>query len=87
MCKESMQLKILRDGNSIFEGDSNTAKMKRSLPELVAFLGCELAFPQGVFLMTGTGIVPVENFTLHVGDQVSISISGVGTLRNTVVEV
>ena len=78
-----IELKILRDGNSVFEGDSNTAKMKRSLPELVAFLGCELEFPQGVFLMTGTGIVPPDHFSLQVGDVVNIRVGGL-SLTNPV---
>jgi 2-dehydro-3-deoxy-D-arabinonate dehydratase len=48
--------------------------MKRPLQELVTFLGRELDFPYGVFLMTGTGIVPPDAFTLHPGDEVRITI-------------
>ena len=57
--------------------------MKRRLEELVAYLCRELDFPHGVFLMTGTGIVPGEDFTLQPGDQVSITV-GELTLQNDV---
>ena len=57
--------------------------MKRTLPDLAAYLCRELAFPHGVFLMTGTGIVPGDDFTLQSGDVVRITIGG-HTLENTV---
>ncbi len=50
--------------------------MKRSLEELVEWLFRELVFPEGVFLMTGAGIVPPDDFTLEVGDVVQIAIGG-----------
>jgi 2-dehydro-3-deoxy-D-arabinonate dehydratase len=57
-----------------YEDKTNTSKMKRSTEELAAYLGKELAFPGGAFLMTGTGIVPEEDFTLESGDWVTISV-------------
>ena len=65
----------IRRGNEIIFGDEiDTAQMKRSPEELAAFLGKELAFPGGAFLMTGTGIVPEDDFTLEPGDLVGISV-------------
>ena len=58
--------------------------MKRELPELVEYLTRECSFPQGVFLMTGTGTVPPDDFTMISGDVVKISIDNIGTLINTV---
>ena len=78
-----IQMEILRDGARLFLGETRSSHMKRSLEELVAYLGRELAFPQGVFLMTGTGIVPPDTFTLEVGDVVRISIGSLN-LENEV---
>src|ERR671912_511636 len=65
----------IRRGDAIlFEDDINTSQMKRSPEELAAYLGKELAFPGGAFLMTGTGIVPEDDFTLVPGDLVGISV-------------
>jgi 2-dehydro-3-deoxy-D-arabinonate dehydratase len=65
----------IRRGNAIlFEDEIDTSQMKRSPEELAAYLGKELAFPGGAFLMTGTGIVPEEDFTLRSGDLVAISV-------------
>ena len=58
--------------------------MKRTHQELVDYLFRETTFPHGVFLMTGTGLVPPNDFTLEVGDEVSITIDNIGTLTNTV---
>ena len=58
--------------------------MKRSFDELIDYLLKECNFPNGCFLMTGTGIVPKDDFTLEVGDQVSITIENIGTLMNTI---
>ena len=68
-----IHLEIRRAGEKIYSGDANIASMKRDLAELVEFLTCELEFPQGVFLMTGTGLVP-DNFTLQPGDRVAILV-------------
>ena len=67
-------LLILRSDNTIFQGTTRTSQMNRSLEELVVFLFRELDFPEGVFLMTGTGIVPKDDFTLAAGDSVRITI-------------
>jgi len=69
-----IRLKIERSGETIFEGDTTTATMKRTLPELVEYLTRELDFPNGVFLMTGTCLVPGDTFTLQKGDVVSIQV-------------
>jgi 2-dehydro-3-deoxy-D-arabinonate dehydratase len=79
----TIALVIERGGKAVFEGDTSTARMKRPLPELVDYLCRELEFPQGVFLMTGTGIVPPDNFTLDSGDVIRITI-GENTLENRV---
>ena len=80
----AIRLEILRDGQPIFTDESSLAKMKRSFEELVGFLYRETSFPAGAFLMTGTGIVPGNDFTLHSGDEIRISIDGIGTLANPV---
>jgi 2-dehydro-3-deoxy-D-arabinonate dehydratase len=67
-------MSIRRGGTIVFEDEIDTSQMKRSPEELAAFLGKELAFPGGAFLMTGTGIVPEEDFTLESGDVVGISV-------------
>jgi 2-dehydro-3-deoxy-D-arabinonate dehydratase len=68
-----IRLKIQRAGETIFNGEANTASMKRTFPELVEFLTRELDFPHGVFLMTGTCLVP-DNFTLQSDDLVIIQV-------------
>jgi 2-dehydro-3-deoxy-D-arabinonate dehydratase len=67
-------MSIRRGDAIVFEDETVTSQMKRSTEELAAYLGKELAFPGGVFLMTGTGIVPEEDFTLESGDLVGISV-------------
>jgi len=67
-------MSIRRDDEIVFEDEIATSQMKRSPEELAAFLGMELAFPGGAFLMTGTGIVPEEDFTLEPRDLVGISV-------------
>jgi 2-dehydro-3-deoxy-D-arabinonate dehydratase len=69
-----IRLKIERARETIFAGDTTTATMKRTLSELVEFLTRELDFPNGVFLMTGTCLVPGDTFTLQPGDIVSIQV-------------
>ncbi len=79
-----ISLSIIRDNIELFSDAILLSKMKRSLKELSTYLFLEMSFPKGVFLMTGTGIVPSDNFTLAIGDNISISIEGIGTLNNTV---
>jgi 2-dehydro-3-deoxy-D-arabinonate dehydratase len=76
-------LDIARGGRTVFKGDTSTARIKRPLEELVAYLCRELALPAGAFLLTGTGIVPPIDFSLTVGDVVNITI-GELTLQNEV---
>jgi 2-dehydro-3-deoxy-D-arabinonate dehydratase len=81
-----VRLTIERRGAQIFGGETSTAQMKRRFDELVAYLGRENLFPDGAFLLTGTGIVPPDSFTLQAGDVVRIEVPGIGTLCNPVVQ-
>ncbi len=67
-----IRLEILRDGAPAFQGETSLKNMKRNYEELVSYLFRETDFPEGAFLMTGTGIVPPESFTLRAGDVVRI---------------
>jgi 2-dehydro-3-deoxy-D-arabinonate dehydratase len=80
----TIQLTITRDGAVGFSGETSTAQMRRTPQELAAYLFRELTFANGAFLLTGTGIVPPDDFTLRSGDIVSITIEGIGTLVNPV---
>ena len=80
-----ISLSIERDGNNAFQGETSISEMARSFDDLLGWLGRENSFPNGAFLLTGTGIVPDSDFTLQGGDLVHISISGIGTLSNPVV--
>ncbi len=77
-----IKLQILRNDKLAFEEEIGIDQMKRKHTELVSFLFRECDFPYGCFLMTGTGIVPPNEFTLQEKDQVNISIEGIGTLTN-----
>ena len=77
-------LEIRREEKIEFQEETELKQMKRTPEELIGFLFRETSFSAGVFLMTGTGIVPGTDFTLRSGDQVSISIDGIGTLTNPV---
>lgn len=79
-----IRLVIQRKGEMAFEGQISIDQMKRKHTELVSFLFRECTFPHGCYLMTGTGLVPADNFTLNAGDVVQISIDGIGTLENVV---
>ena len=79
-----IRLEIQRDGATAWEGETSTARMKRTPEELAAYLFRETAFPHGAALMTGTGLVPPDSFTLQPGDTVHITLGDVGTLVNTV---
>jgi 2-dehydro-3-deoxy-D-arabinonate dehydratase len=78
-----IDLVVLRTGRPIFTGATRTSRIKRPLQDLVDHLIKELDFPDGVFLMTGTGIVPPDDFSLERGDRVRITIGGI-TLENEV---
>jgi 2-dehydro-3-deoxy-D-arabinonate dehydratase len=77
-----IHLQIDRDGAAAFEGETTLAQLKRTPAELAGFLYRDNTFPHGAFLMTGTGIVPGDEFTLKSGDVVKITIDGIGTLVN-----
>lgn len=77
-------IEIVRESVTVFSDHISINQMKRKHTDLVSYLFRELDFPHGVFLMTGTGIVPTDDFTLRVGDVIKISIHGIGTLLNTV---
>lgn len=79
-----IEMVIERDGKEVFSDETNLDQMKRSPEELIRFLFSETSFPGGVFLMTGTGIVPGTDFTLKAKDKVSIKIESIGTLTNYV---
>jgi 2-dehydro-3-deoxy-D-arabinonate dehydratase len=78
-----VRLEVDRTGCTIFRGETRTSRMKRTAEELVACLVAELDFPRGVFLMTGTGIVPANDFSLAPGDRVRVGIGPI-TLENQV---
>lgn len=81
-----IRLRIRREGQTAFEGETGIDQMARSFDNLIGWLGRDNSFPRGAFLLTGTGIVPDNDFTLHPGDTVEIEIDGVGTLVNPVVQ-
>jgi 2-dehydro-3-deoxy-D-arabinonate dehydratase len=78
-------LMIRREGKEHFRGESSTGQMHRTFDDLVRYLFRHNDFPQGAFLMTGTGIIPPSEFTLEDGDEVEIIIGGIGSLINPVV--
>lgn len=80
----AISIEILRGGSSVFTGSTTLHELKRDPQELVDFLFRDNSFPDGVFLMTGTGIVPGDEFTLQHGDHIAIAIDGIGTLTNLV---
>ena len=77
-------LSIERDGNYVFQGEIRLGQIKRRFEELRQFLFRSQDFPHGAVLLTGTGIVPPETFTLQERDVVEIRLSGIGVLRNAV---
>jgi 2-dehydro-3-deoxy-D-arabinonate dehydratase len=83
----TVHLGVRRDGVAIVDLDTRVEQLKRSFTELVAHLFQSQEFPSGAVLLTGAGIVPDDAFTLHAGDRVHITISGIGTLENPVVVV
>ncbi len=81
-----VKLQIQRGGAVVFQGATRLSQLNRKLEDLVAWLYRENEFPKGAFLMTGTGIVPDDSFSLEQDDHVSITISGIGTLENPIVK-
>src|SRR5215204_6569542 len=80
-----IELTIRRGGTALFQGSTATSQLHRTLSDLIAYLLRDNEYPAGVFLMTGTGIVPPSEFTLQDGDEVEIRIVGIGSLVNPVV--
>jgi 2-dehydro-3-deoxy-D-arabinonate dehydratase len=83
----TIRLEILREGRLVFEGSTSVAQMKRTPRDLVNWLGRDNRFPGGVILLTGTGIIPPDEFTLAVNDCVTIEIAGIGRLVNEVEQI
>ncbi len=79
-----ISITITRQQQEMFSDAIQINRIKRALPELAAYLYRECDFEHGCFLMTGTGMVPANDFTLLPGDKVSITIENIGTLCNTV---
>ena len=82
-----IRLAIKRNGQTVFGGETSVGQIKRSFDELAGFLFRSQVFPHGAVLLTGTGIVPADDFTLQERDEVEIEISGIGVLRNPVTRV
>ena len=80
----AIKMSIHRDNREVYRDETSIDRMKRSFAELAGYLYRECDFPYGCFLMTGTCLVPPNDFTLHEGDVVSINIDGIGRLVNTV---
>jgi 2-dehydro-3-deoxy-D-arabinonate dehydratase len=80
----AITLEIRRAGAAVFTGSARLSQLKRSFAELATYLFRDNAFPHGAYLMTGTGIVPPDSFTLRSGDEIRITIEPIGTLVNPV---
>jgi 2-dehydro-3-deoxy-D-arabinonate dehydratase len=83
----SIRIRIERSDLEVFSGSSHTALIRRKPTELLEYLGRCLTFPNGAVLLTGTGVVPPETFTLAAGDRITIAIDGAGELTNDVVTI
>jgi len=83
----TIRLEVQRGGQTVFSGQTGVGRIKRRFDELAQFLFRSQTFPDGAVLLTGTGIVPPDDFTLQPGDLARINISGIGTLENPVVAV
>jgi 2-dehydro-3-deoxy-D-arabinonate dehydratase len=80
----AIRLAIARGGANVFEGTTTLAAMARTFEDLVGWLSRENTFPDGALLLTGTGIVPPDEFTLASGDRITIEVTGIGKLENVV---
>jgi 2-dehydro-3-deoxy-D-arabinonate dehydratase len=79
-----IRIQIQRGGKGVFNGETSVDQIKRSFKELAAFLFKSQVFSRGAVLLTGTGIVPPDDFTLQAGDKIRIEITGIGCLENEV---
>ena len=77
-------MEVLRGGEIVFSGKTTLAQMKRGLQELVDWLFRDNSFPNGVYLLTGTGVIPPDEFTLYPGDDIRIGVASIGILHNSV---
>jgi 2-dehydro-3-deoxy-D-arabinonate dehydratase len=84
--KTQLAMTVQRKGKDVFKGSTDLDQMVRSFDDLIGWLFRENEFPAGVILLTGTGIVPPDDFTLEDGDVVSMEATGIGTLTNPVVK-
>jgi 2-dehydro-3-deoxy-D-arabinonate dehydratase len=82
-----IKIEIRRDGQTVFTGETSVSQIKRDFAQLAEFLFRSQKFPDGAILLTGTGIVPPDTFTLRERDAIEIEISGIGSLQNQVVTV
>jgi 2-dehydro-3-deoxy-D-arabinonate dehydratase len=82
-----IRVRIERNGQAVFSGETSVNQIKRRFDELAGFLFRSQEFPSGAILLTGTGVVPPDHFTLQAGDVVEIEITGIGVLRNQVLVV
>ncbi len=82
--KTEIVLEIVRGGEDVFSGSTTLASLKRTAKELIEYLFRDNVFPDGCYLLTGTGIVPPDDFALESGDEISITIEPIGTLLNAV---
>jgi 2-dehydro-3-deoxy-D-arabinonate dehydratase len=80
----AIRLTIARAGTTVFDGSTTLAAMARSFEELISWLGRENTFPDGALLLTGTGVVPPDDFSLASGDRIAIEVTGIGRLENVV---
>jgi 2-dehydro-3-deoxy-D-arabinonate dehydratase len=81
-----IRMELEREGTTVFEGETSIGRMARRFEELIDWLGRDNCFPNGVILLTGTGIVPPDDFSLRSGDVVRIAIDGIGVLENPVIQ-
>lgn len=81
-----VRMEIVRSEAAVFAGETNLSQLARSLEGLVEYLFRDQHFPRGAFLLTGTGIVPDNDFTLQPQDIVNITISGIGTLTSEIIQ-
>jgi 2-dehydro-3-deoxy-D-arabinonate dehydratase len=79
-----IEMTIERGREIVFQGSTQLSKMVRTLESLVEWLGRENTFPHGAVLLTGTGVVPPDDFSLQSSDQITIEITGIGKLMNRV---
>ena len=81
-----IHLAIRRSREVVFQGSTSATQLARTFEDLIGYLKRDNSFPAGAILLTGTGVVPDDTFTLAAGDSIEISIDGIGTLRNHVVQ-